>query len=84
MKTCEKLSAFSIEDTELIFSLIRREAVILLVTEFMRFRRLAESPSFHIFRCLFLDIKNASPVMVNMKVEERSWDLENGGGFVDL
>lgn len=54
------------------------------MTEFTRFRRLADSPSWPIFSCLFLDLKNASPVMVNIKVEERSWDLEDGEDTVDL
>lgn len=81
---CGKLTAISLEETEFILSLIRREALTLLVAEFNRFRRLAESPSSHIFSCLFLDIKNVFPIMVNIKVEERSWDVESGKDFVDL
>lgn len=40
-----------------------RDAVTILVKEFTRFRRMSDSPSSHIYICLFLDVKDAVPVM---------------------
>lgn len=40
-----------------------RKTVNILVKEFTRFRRMPDSLSSHIYSCLFLDIKNAAPVM---------------------
>lgn len=55
---CGKLTAISLEETEFIliaegfFSLVRKEAFTLLVAEFTRFRRLADSLPL-IFSALF-------------------------------
>jgi len=61
-----------------------RETVTILVNEFTRFRRMSGSSFFHIYSCLFLDIKKCSSCHVAALKVGFPWDLKDGINFGHL